>query len=88
LTLFCAAAILVVWPIDARQLAMVIILFVMMGWISMSLLLSLASIKFGLAIIVLALVGFFILSGVFFLWMAVLGGGGMIAYGLYIRYRW
>jgi len=46
----------------------------------MSLLLSLASIKFGLAIIVLALVGFFILSGVSsYGWQFL--RRGMIAYG-------
>lgn len=88
LILFCIAAILVVQPIDVKQLAMVIILFVMMGWITMSLLLSIASIKPGLAMTALALIGYFLLPDYFFLWMAVLGGGGMIAFGLYIRYRW
>ena len=69
-------------------MAMYIILFVMIGWIAMSLLLSFASIWPGLIITVLALVGFFLLPGIFYMWMAVLGGGGMIALGLYIRSRW
>jgi hypothetical protein len=36
----------------------------------------------------LALVGYFLLPGIFNLWMAILGGGGMIVLGLYIRSRW
>jgi hypothetical protein len=34
------------------------------------------------------LIGYFLLPGIFYLWMAVLGGGGMIALGLHIRSRW
>ncbi len=36
----------------------------------------------------LALAGYFLLPDIFYLWMAILGGGGMIALGLYIRSRW
>jgi len=54
----------------------------------MSLLLSFTSVWWGLAITALALIGYFLLPGIFYLWMAVLGGGGMIALGLYIRNRW
>ncbi|MFH0881243.1 MAG: hypothetical protein V2A34_16140, partial [Lentisphaerota bacterium] len=60
LVLFCIAAISVVWPSNAKQLAMIIILFVTMGWITMSLLLSIASIKPGLVIFALALIGYFL----------------------------
>jgi hypothetical protein len=88
LFLLCSAAIWVSWPIDGKQLAMLIILFVMTGWIAMSLLLSFASIKLGLAMTALAMIGYFLLPDYFYLWMAVLGGGGMIAASLYIRYRW
>jgi hypothetical protein len=88
LILFCAATIGVTWPADGKQMAMIIILFVMVGWMAMSLLLSFASIGWGLAITALALIGYFFLPDLFYLWMAVLGGGGMIALGLYIRNRW
>jgi hypothetical protein len=88
LFLYCAAAIAVAWPADGKQLAMFIIFFVMVGWLAMGLLLSFASIWSGLAITVLALIGYFLLPGIFYLWMAILGGGGMIALGLYIRSRW
>lgn len=86
---YCAAAIGVAWPVDGMKIAMIIILFVMVGWMAMGLLLSFASmIKWGLAITALALIGYFLLPDIFYLWMAILGGGGMIALGIYIRYRW
>ena len=85
---YCVAAIAVAQPVDGKQMAMFIILFVTVGWVAMGLLLSFASIWWGLAITILALVGYFLLPGIFFLLMAILGGGGMIALGLYIRSRW
>jgi hypothetical protein len=88
LFLYCIAAIAIAWPASGKQLSMFIILFVMVGWMAMGLLLSFASIRWGLALTVLALIGYFLLPGTFYLWMAILGGGGMIALGLYIRSRW
>lgn len=88
LFLYCFAAIMVAQPVDGKQLAMFIILFVTVGWIAMGLLLSFTSFWWGLAMTVMALFGYFLLPGFFFLWMAFLGGGGMVALGLYIRYRW
>lgn len=85
---YCIAAVGVAWPIDGMKLAMFIILFVMIGWMAMGLLLSFASIWWGLAITALALIGYFFLPDIFYLWMAILGGGGMIALGFYIRNRW
>jgi hypothetical protein len=84
----CIAAIAVAWPTDGKQLAMFIILFVMVGWIAMGLLLSFISAWWGLALTVLALIGYFLLPDFFYLCMAILGGGGMIALGIYIRSRW
>jgi hypothetical protein len=88
LFLYCFAAVAISWPADGKRLAMYIILFVMVGWVAMSLLLSFTSVWPGLIITALALIGYFLLPGIFYLWMAVLGGGGMIALGLYIRSRW
>lgn len=85
---FCFAASLVAWPLDGKQLAMFIILFVSIGWIAMGLLLSFASVWWGLALVVLSLIGYFVFPAIFYIWMAILGGGGMIALGLYIRSRW
>jgi len=85
---YCVAAITVAWPADGRQFAMFIILFVGVGWMAMGLLLSFASIWWGLVLTGLALVSYFLLLDIFYLVMSILGGGGMIALGLYIRSRW
>jgi len=85
---YCFAAISVIWPVDGRKIAMIIILFVTVGWIAMGLLLSTASVWWGLALTVLALISYFLLPDIFFLLMALLGGGGMITLGIYIRNRW
>jgi hypothetical protein len=88
LWLFCAAVIAVIWPPEPKQLAMIIILFVMTGWIAMSLLLSVISAWWGVAFAGLALTAYFLVPGYFYLIMAILGGGGMVALGFYIRSRW
>jgi len=85
---YCVALILVASPVDGKQVAMIIVLFVMIGWVAMGLLLSVASIRWSLGITALALIGYFLLPDFFFLWMAVLGGGGMIGLGFYIRSSW
>jgi hypothetical protein len=85
---YCFAAVAVAWPVDGKQLAMFIILFVTVGWIAMGLLLSFASVWWGLALLGLSLVGYFLFPDYFYLLMAFLGGGGMIALGFYVRNRW
>jgi hypothetical protein len=88
LWLFCAATIAVIWPPEPKQLAMIIILFVMTGWIAMSLLLSVISTYWGVGFVALALAAYFLIPDYFYIIMAVLGGGGMVALGFYIRSRW
>ncbi|MGB2964003.1 MAG: hypothetical protein WBB69_08455 [Anaerolineales bacterium] len=88
LFIYCFSMILVISPVDGKQMAMVIILFVMIGWIAMGLLLSVTSVWWGLGITALALFGYFLLPDFFHLWMAFLGGGGMIFLGFYIRKKW
>ena len=88
LAVYCLAALAVTWPLDGMQLTVLIVLFVMVGWLAMGLLLNFISIWPGLIIIALVLIGYFLLADIFFLWIAILGGGGMIALGIYIRYRW
>jgi hypothetical protein len=88
LFVYCIAAISVAWPVDGKQLAMFIILFVTVGWIAMGLLLSFVSVWWGLALLGLSLVSYFLLNDIFYLLMAFLGGGGMIALGIYVRNRW
>jgi hypothetical protein len=67
---------------------MFIILFIMLGQLAMGLLLSFSAVWWALPITALALIGYFLLPGIFYLWMGVLGGGGMIVLALYIRARW
>jgi hypothetical protein len=54
----------------------------------MGLLFSFASLWWPLPITALVLVGYFFFPDYFYLCMSLLGGGGMIALGLYIRSRW
>jgi hypothetical protein len=86
--LYCAAAIGVAWPVDGKQLAMFFIFFASLGWVAMGLLLSFASAWWGLGLVGLSLIGYFFLPAFFYLWMAILGGGGMIGLGIYVRNRW
>lgn len=88
LFLYCFLFILIASPIDSKQLAMFIILVVTLGWIAMGLLLSFVPVWWGLGIVAVACLGYFFLPGIFFLLMAILGGGGMIVLGFTIRDRW
>jgi len=82
------ATIAVAWPLDGKQVTMIILMFALIGHLSMGLLLSFAAVWWPLPITALALLGYFLFPGLFYLWMAILGGGGMIVLGLYIRWRW
>ena len=88
LAFYAVAAIAIARPTEGKQLTMLIILFVMVGQLAMGLLFSFSSTWWAVPITALALVGYFLLPDIFYLWMAVLGGGGMIALALYIRSRW
>lgn len=88
LMLYTVIILAIVQPIEGKQLAMIITLAAMLGWVALGLWVSPESFWGGLAITVIALIGYFLLPGIFYLWMAVFGGGGMIALGLYIRRRW
>lgn len=88
LVLYGIAFIAVAQPTDGKQMTMFIVLLVMLGQLSMGMLLSFSSFWWALPITALALLGYFLLPGIFYLWMGVLVGGGMIALGLYIYLRW
>lgn len=88
LALYAAAFIAITRPADGRQMTLVIILFVMLGQLAMGLLLSFSAVWWALPVSALALIGYFFFPGIFYLWMGILGGGGMILMGLYIRSRW
>jgi hypothetical protein len=88
LILFGIAFIAIAQPTDGKQVAVLVILLIMLGQMAMGLVFSFSSTWWALPIAALALAGYYFLPGFFYLWMAVLGGGGMIALGLHIRYRW
>ena len=88
LVLYGIAAIVLARPTDGKQVTMFVILFIMLGQLAMGLLFSFSFVWWALPVTTLALVGYFLLPDIFYLWMAILGGGGMIALGLYIRSRW
>ncbi len=88
LAFFCIVTIVVAWPLDGKQVTVLIVLFAMIGHLAMGLLLSFAAVWWPLPITALVLISYFLLPGLFYLWMGILGGGGMIALGLYIRLRW
>ena len=88
LVLYGIAAFIVARPSDGKQVTMFVILFIMLGQLAMGLLFSFSSVWWALPVTALALAGYFLLPDIFYLWVAILGGGGMIALGLYIRSRW
>ena len=88
LVFYGIAAIAIARPTDGKQLTMFVILFIMVGQLAMGLLFSFSSTWWALPITALALVGYFLLPDIFYLWMAILVGGGMIILGVYIRSRW
>jgi len=90
LTLFayCGLAVWIAAPLTGRQLAMLIVLFVMIGWMAMSLLMSYSAAWLALFVTALAFASYFLLPDYFYLCMALVGGGMMVGSGFYIRSKW
>ena len=88
LVLFGAAGIAVARPADGKQLTMLVILFAMIGQMGMGLLLSFSATWWTVPVVALTLTGYFFFPNIYYLWMALIGGGTMIVLGLYIRFRW
>lgn len=88
LSLFSLGALAVAQPADGKQLTMLIILFAMIGQMGMGLLLSFSVTWWTVPVVALTLIGYFFFPEIYYLWMALIGGGTMILLGLYIRYRW
>jgi hypothetical protein len=88
LVFYAIAAIAIAHPTDGKQVTAFIILFIMLGQMAMGLMVSFSSTWWALPITALALIGYFLLPGIFYLWMGILVGGGMIVLGVYIRLKW
>lgn len=84
---FTLAVFAVVRPTDGKQATVLVVLFIMLGQMAMGLLFSFSSVWWTLPIALLALTGYFLFGDIFYLWMGVLGGGGMIGWGLVLLYR-
>jgi len=88
LFLYCLLTVWIAGPVDGKKLAMIIVIFAMVGWMAMGFLMSLSIVRLALLITAVTVAGYFLLPDYFYLWMALLGGGTMIGCGLYIRCKW
>jgi hypothetical protein len=82
---FFFAAIAVMWPVNDRQVAAFIPLFVALMYALRGIWSGPRYLIAGVCVGVLTLVGFFLLKQHFFLWMAGVGGGSLILAGVWLR---
>ncbi len=76
-------------PQTGIQTSLLIALFAMFGYVTSGLLYrSLFLSGLGALMTALILIGYLLIPAWFSLWMAILGGGSLIAAGLYMRYAW
>ena len=73
------------WPVDPRQLSAFWPTLIMLGFVLSGLWLGRFFILCGLAVTALTLAGYFWSGAWFPLWMAVVNGGGLLAGGLWLR---
>ncbi len=78
----------VAWPLEMKQISMLIALSAMFGYVLLGLWLERIITWIGLLVSGLGLIGYFLLPDVYYLWMAFLGGGTMFGSGIYILKRW
>lgn len=78
------------WPWNEYQISAFLASVPMFAYIVMGIWADRVLLWVGVAVTVLVLFGFFLLhfQPLFWLWMAVLGGGTLAGTGLYIRLRW
>ena len=76
-------------PQSSDQLSLLISLFAMFGYVVTGIFLrSRFLIGLGVALTVVIIGGYLFFLAYYNLWMAVFGGGSLIAVGLYMRYAW
>jgi hypothetical protein len=88
LALYGITFIAIAHPADGKQATLFVVMFIMLGQLAMGLLFSFSSVWWAIPVTALALAGYFFLPGIFYLWMGILGGGGMVILGIYIKNRW
>ncbi len=77
-----------VHPANPYEGTLLLIIVLMFGYVVMGLWVEPRLVWLGLFVTALALVGYFALPAIFFILMAVLGGGSMLGTGLYILRNW
>ena len=75
-------------PTSGEQASTLVVLFIMFSYIVMGLWMEPVLVWVGVLLTVLTLIGYFVLTDYYNLWMAFLGGGGLAASGFYIQRSW
>jgi hypothetical protein len=78
----------VAWPLDTKQISLLIVLYAMFAYVFLGLWLEPILTWVGLAVTALGLIGYWLLPDIFYLWMAILAGGTLFGSGIYILKKW
>jgi len=76
------------WPLEVRQISMLIVLYTMFVYVLLGLWIGRFISAVGLAVTALGLIGYWLLPDFFYLWMAFLGGGTLFGSGVYVLRAW
>jgi hypothetical protein len=82
---FFFATLAVMWPVSARQISAFIPLVVALFYVIGGIWAGLRYVVAGIAVAALTLAGYFLIGAHFLAWMAIVGGGGLILAGLWLR---
>ena len=85
ISIFVVATLVVMWPVNARQVAAFIPLFVALTYVLKGIWSGVRYVGLGIAVSAFTLLGFFLVKDHFFLWMAVVGGGSLILASIWFR---
>jgi len=78
----------IVWPLPGDRYMMFITLLVSFGYALFGMWVSPHLMVAGIGMAALAVLGWLLLPAYIGYWMAILGGGGMMAFGTYVLLRW
>ena len=76
------------WPLETKQISLLIALFFMFAYVLLGLWLERILTWIGLLVTAFALIGYWLLPDIFYLWMAFLAGGTLFGSGIYILRTW
>jgi hypothetical protein len=78
----------VVWPLSSERYILFVTLLVSMGYSLIGLWISTPLAVIGTAISLLAIIGWLLVPSLLGYWLAIVGGGGLIAAGIYVLKAW